>query len=376
MEPADVVVVGAGPSGLAVAAEVGRCGRRALVLERSEAIVARWRTRYDGLRLNTWNGFSRLPGSRMPRSTGRYASRDKFIAYLEDYARRHALEVRLGAEASRVERDGDGGWVVAYSGGPVGCGHVVVATGWDAEPVFPDWVRGSSFPGPVLHASQVRELSQFAGRRVLVVGAGNTGIDLAGLLVRAGADVTVSMRTPPNIFPRDWLGVPLGPIVLLAEQGPSRPANAIGRFIQWQVYGDLTPYGIPRSPQGFLTRFRAGVNPAVDDGFVAALKSGRAAVVGEVSGLERDGVLLASGQRLGADAVICATGYRRGLEPLVGHLGVLDARGAPRYNNGVPSDPAARGLYFVGFRVALSGQIRASSGQARRVAKAIAAGGR
>ena len=74
--------------------------------------------------------------------------------------------------------------------------------------------------------------------------------------------------------------------------------------------------------------------------------------------------------------MICATGYRRGLEPLVGHLGVLDARGAPRYNNGVPSDPAARGLYFVGFRVALSGQIRASSVQARRVAKAIAAGGR
>ena len=119
---------------------------------------------------------------------------------------------------------------------------------WDAVPKFPEWVGGSEFAGPVLHASEVRELGQFTQRRVLVVGAGNTGIDLAGLLVRAGAEVTVSMRTPPNIFPRDWLGVPLGPIVLFAEPGPSQPANAIGRFIQWQVYGDLTPYGIPRSP--------------------------------------------------------------------------------------------------------------------------------
>ncbi len=376
MEPADVVVLGAGPSGLAVASELRRRGRHALVLERSEAIVARWRTRYEGLRLNTWSGFSRLPGSRMPRSAGRYPSRDRFIAYLEDYARRRAVDVRLGVQATRVERDRDGDWVVSCSEGPVVCRRVVVATGWDAEPTFPEWAGAGGFAGPVLHASEVRELGQFGGRRVLVVGAGNTGIDLAGLLVRAAADVTVSMRTPPNIFPRDWLGVPLGPIVLFAEHGPSGPVNAIGRFIQWQVYGDLTPYGIPRPPQGFLTRFRAGVNPAVDDGFVGALKSGRAAVVGEVRGLERGGAILASGQRLGTDVVICATGYRRGLEPLVGHLGVLDARGAPRYKDGVPSDPVAPGLYFVGFRVALSGQIRASSAQARRVAKAIAAGGR
>jgi putative flavoprotein involved in K+ transport len=375
MNPADVVVVGAGPSGLAVAAQLRRRGLSATVLERSDAIAARWRTRYDGLRLNTWNGFSRLPSSRLPRSAGRYASRDAFIAYLEDYARRQAVDVRLGVEATRVEADQDGGWIVSTSDGSVAVRHVVVATGWDADPSLPEWVADADFSGTVVHASEVRELGRLAGRRVLVVGAGNTGIDLAGLLVRAGAEVTLSMRTPPNIFPRDWLGVPLGPVVLFAERGPTRPADAIGRFIQWQVYGDLTRYGIPRSPQGFLTRFRAGVNPAVDDGFVTALKAGRARVVGEVEGLEPDGAVLRGGERVAADVVICATGYRRGLEPLVGHLGVLDQGGAPRYRDGVPNDPAAPGLYFVGFRVALSGQIRASSARARRVAKAIAAGG-
>lgn len=372
MESANVVVLGAGPTGLAVAAELGRRGRPAVVLERSDAIAARWRSRYDGLRLNTWSGLSRLPRSRLPRSAGRYASRDAFIAYLEAYARRHAVDVRFGVEATRIDADGDGGWVVASSDGQVSSRRVVVATGWDAEPDLPDWASGAEFAGPVMHASEVRDLSQFAGRRVLVVGAGNSGIDLAGLLVRAGADVTVSMRTPPNIFPRDWLGVPLGPVVLLSEGLPSWAVDPIGRFIQRQVFGDLTPYGIPRAPQGFLTRFRAGVNPAVDDGLVSALKSGRASVVGEVQALEHGGAILSAGEHHHTEVVICATGYRRGLEPLVGHLGVLNTRGAPLYDNGVPSDPAAPGLYFAGFRVALSGQIRRSSGHARRIAKAIA----
>jgi len=106
--------------------------------------------------------------------------------------------------------------------------------------------------------------------------------------------VTVSMRTPPNIFPRDWLGAPLGPSALLGEHLPAAPVDAIGRFIQWRVYGDLSPYGIPRAPEGYATRFRrTGVNPAVDDGFVDALKAGRAAVVAEV---RLSGSIRASGQ--------------------------------------------------------------------------------
>jgi putative flavoprotein involved in K+ transport len=342
-ESPDVVIVGAGPTGLAVAAQVRRWGLDPVVIEREDALAARWRLRYDGLRLNTWRGLSRMPSAPLPRSAGRYASRDAFVAYLDGYARLHAIAVRLGVEARRVQRRRDGGWVVVSSDGPLESRHVVVATGWDAQPHLPDWATAADFGGELLHASQARDPSQFAGRKVLVVGAGNSGIDLAGLLVRAGAAVTVSMRTPPNIFPCDWRGFPLGLVALVAERLPSRPADAIGRFIQWQVFGDLSPHGIPRAPVGFMTRFRAGVNPAVDDGFIAALKSGRATVVGEVRGLEREGAILATGERVAADVVVCATGYRRGLGPLVGHLGVLDPRGAPRYHDGcrrTPPSPA------------------------------------
>jgi hypothetical protein len=125
---------------------------------------------------------------------------------------------------------------------------------------------------------------------------------------------------------------------------------------------------------GFMTRFRrTGINPAVDDGFISAIKSGRARVVGEVDRLTPRGALLRGGHELTVDSVICATGYRRGLEELVGDLGVLDDRGAPRFADGAPCDPATPGLYFAGFRVALSGSIRVSAKHARRIAEAIAA---
>jgi cation diffusion facilitator CzcD-associated flavoprotein CzcO len=323
--------------------------------------------------LNTFRGFSQLPGTRLPRGAGRYASREAFVAYLEGYAREHGLDVRLGVQARRIEQQPLGGWAVITPDGSLVSRYVVVATGWDAVPTLPGWAEEPSFAGRLLHAADVGDLGTFRDRRVMVIGAGNSGIDLAGLLVRVGANVTVSMRTPPNIFPRDWLGVPLGLSVLMAEHLPIPPVDALGRFIQWQVYGNLSRYGIPRAPEGFMTRFRrAGVNPAVDDGFVSALKDGRACVVGEVERLERTGAILTGGVRLPADDVICATGYRRGLEQLVGHLGVLDERGVPRCADGAPGDPDTPGLYFAGFRMALSGSIRVAGRHARRIAVAIA----
>jgi cation diffusion facilitator CzcD-associated flavoprotein CzcO len=367
------IVVGGGPAGLATAAQLKRRGLDAVILERGDALAARWRTRYQGLRLNTWRALSQLPGKRLPRDAGRYPTCEALISYLERYARDNQLVIRLGAEAQRIERDRDSGWLVVCRDGPLRAGNVVVATGWDAEPHLPAWTSEPVFAGELLHASQVRDPGAFAEQRVLVVGAGNSGIDLAGLLVRAGASATVSMRTPPNILPRDWLGVPLGPSALIAERLPSRPADALGRLIQWTTYGDLSSYGIPRAPQGFMTRFRhAGINPAVDDGFATALKNGRARVVGEVKRLERDGAMLLDGDRVPVDVVICATGYRRGLERLVGHLDVLDDGGAPRYPGGAPGNPDTLGLYFAGFQVALSGSIRVAGIHATRIANAIA----
>ena len=373
-ETREAVVVGAGAAGLVTAAELGRRGvGDVLVLERAEDVGASWRSRYEGLRLNTIRQFSGVRGLRIRRSTGRYPSREDFIAYLEEYARRAGLDVRCGVTAERVERTADRDWRMTTDGGDLIARYVVIAAGWDREPVMPEWRGSETFTGELIHSSEVRRPADYAGREVLMVGAGNTGIDLAGLLIDAGAQVVVSMRTPPTIVPRDWHGIPTGPGAVPLHRLPPRLADLIVAPAQRVMIRDLAPYGIPRPPAGMFTRFREeGVSPAVDDGFVAALRAGRTRVVGEIERFEGREVVLRDGERLTPAAVICATGYRRGLEPMVGHLGVLDAAGAPLRPRGAPEHPAAPRLYFVGYTYRIARNIPLFSGQARRVATAVA----
>jgi putative flavoprotein involved in K+ transport len=207
---------------------------------------------------------------------------------------------------------------------------------------------------------------------VLVVGAGNTGIDIAGFLVKAGARVSLAMRTPPNLFPRDWHGIPLQPSALPAEHLPAKIGDTLGFAIQRLIYGDLSRYGLPRAPEGFQTKFRRQqVGPAIDDGFIGALKGGRARIVPSVERLELGEVVLVDGTRMQPDAVICATGYGRGLEPIAGHLGILRPDGIPTHH-AAPEHPDTPRLYFAGFYAGPAGQIRILPKHARRIARAAA----
>ena len=371
-ERREAIVAGAGPAGLAAAAVLKRRGFEVLVIERGPAVGMRWRERYEGLRLNTMRVFSTLPGYRFARRYGRYPRREAFVDYLERYAAHHGLEIRFGTELRRVERDG-GDWRLDTSGGPLVARYAVVATGYDALPRVPDWPGRESFAGELIHAAKFRAAADYRGQNVLVVGAGNTGVDIAGHLLGAGAGVTVAMRTPPNIFPRDWGPFPLQLLAIVGEHQPAKISDALGFLIQRGIFGDLSAYGIPRAPEGYESNFRRRlVNPAVDDGFVDALKAGRTRVCAPIERFEGPEAVLTDGTRLTPDAVICATGYLRGLEPLVGHLGVLRPDGLPIRYKGAPELPSARCLYFAGFWGGNGGQIRWAPIHARRIARAAA----
>jgi putative flavoprotein involved in K+ transport len=114
----DVVIVGAGPAGLAAAAALRIHGLDATILERGEHVGEQWRTRYDRLHLHTIRWLSNLPGYRIPREFGRWVARDQFVQYLEQYAAHHRLEPRFGVEATRIDRD-DGRWCVQTTAGMV-----------------------------------------------------------------------------------------------------------------------------------------------------------------------------------------------------------------------------------------------------------------
>lgn len=373
MERHEAIVAGAGPAGLAAAAVLRKRGFETVVLERTDAVGARWRSRYDGLRLNTMRTLSSLPGLRMGLRAGRYPSRDTFVSYLERYAAHHALPIRFGTSLERVDRAEDRLWGVETSAGPLLARYAVIATGYDAVPALPEWAAGANgFAGELIHAREFRSPAAYRGRDVLIVGAGNTGVDIAGHLVAAGARVTVAMRTAPNIFPRDMFGLPLQPSAILLDRLPAKIGDVVGFAAQRIVFGDLARYGIPRAPEGFETKWRRHlVGAAVDDGFVAALKAGSTRVVAPVERLDGRDVVLVDGTRLRPDAVICATGYRRGLEPIAGHLGVLRDDGLPiRYD--AREHPAAPRLYFAGFWGSNSGQIRVMPIHARRIGRAAA----
>jgi cation diffusion facilitator CzcD-associated flavoprotein CzcO len=204
VERHEVIVAGGGPAGLAVAALLRSRGFETLVLERTAAVGASWRTRYAGLRPNTQRSISALPGYRIPRCYGRYPRREDFVAYLETYAAQHRLAVRFGIALERIDRAEDEGlWQLDTSNGSLLARYVIVATGYDAAPRLPAWAVSDGFAGELIHASEYRSAVTYRGHEVLVVGAGNTGIDIAGFLIEAGASVSLAMRSPPNLFPRE-----------------------------------------------------------------------------------------------------------------------------------------------------------------------------
>jgi hypothetical protein len=244
--------------------------------------------------------FSTLPGYRFERRYGRYPRREDMVSYLERYAAHYRLSIRTEVELRRVDRaDEDGMWRLETSAGPMLTRYAVVATGYDAVPATPSWPGLESFTGEFIHAAEFRAASPYRGRDVLVVGAGNTGLDIAGHLIAAGANVTVSMRTPPSIFPRQWGPVPLQPLAIVGEHQPAKISDAIGFLLQRLVFGDLTPYGIPRAPEGYESKFRRKlVGAAVDDGFVQALKAGRTRVMSPIKRFEGREIVLADGTRI------------------------------------------------------------------------------
>jgi len=367
----NVVVVGAGLAGLGTAGELRRRGLSAVVLERGDAVASAWRARYDSLRLHTIRSLSGVRGAPIPRSEGRWVSRDGVVRYLERYAAANKLDVRTGTRVTRIDRS-DGGWRISTSGGELSADAVVVATGNSNAPHLPDWPGRAEFGGELIHSTDYRNPDPYVGLDVLVVGSGNSGAEIATTVADAGAArVRLSVRTPPQIVRRDRAGVPAQVLGLTLGRLPVRVGDTLGRTLRRLTIPDLSAHGLPRPTAGPATHFRTtGHIPILDVGIVAAVRNGRVEVVPGVESFRPDGVVLADGSVVRPDVVIAATGFTTGLEPLVGHLDVLDVKGRPVVNN-ARTHPNAPRLYFVGYRLVLGGALWEAGGAARVVADAI-----
>jgi putative flavoprotein involved in K+ transport len=223
-----------------------------------------------------------------------------------------------------------------------------------------------------VHSSRYRNAEPYRGRDVLVVGAGNSGAEIAHDVADGGAASSkLSVRTPPQIVRRATAGIPAQLIGMAIRRVPPHWVDPISIAQRKLSIPDLAAQGLPRPEHGIRSSFIAtGTTPILDVGIVDAVRRGRVQVVAAVEGFEGADVRLADGSRHSPDAVIAATGFRAGLESLVGHLGVLGPRGLPARTDGEPVLP---GLWFVGFVPTLGGQLREGSIAAGKVAQGVAA---
>ncbi|MGG5257855.1 flavin-containing monooxygenase [Phycicoccus avicenniae] len=372
----EVVVVGAGPGGLAVAAALRDRGVQALVVDRAEQVGESWRNHYDRLHLHTPRGWSHLPGYRIPRRFGRWVARADVVRYLEEYARHHRVRLRLGTAVTRVERldatDRGARWVVHLADGTdVRARHVVIATGYNHTPVEPTWPGLDGFTGELVLARDYRSGRPWAGRDVLVVGTGNTGTEIATDLAEQGATrVWLAVRTPPHILSRTRFGVPAQATGIAVRRLPPKVVDRVAGVLAAVQEPDLTEHGMPRAGRDLYSRVLEGRIPVQDVGVVGAIRSGRVEPVAAVEAMDGADVVLSDGTRLTPDAVVVATGYRAGLEPLVGHLGVLGERGLPTTHGAEPA-AGAPGLWFTGFTNPISGMLRELAIDAEKIARAV-----
>ena len=370
MENTDVIVIGAGPAGLATAGALRHHGIGSIVLER-DAIGASWRRHYDRLHLHTVRWLSHLPGYKLPRRYGNWVARDDVVEYLEDYVAFHNLDVRTGVAVESLERDGDG-WVV---NGEFTAPRVVVATGFNRHQYLPDWPGRDGFTGELIHSGSYKNAAGYAGKTVLVVGTGNSGAEICVDLVESGvAHVQLSVRTPPVILRRDVNGMPSQLSGVAIRHFPAPLLDRVLPFMSRMQVGDLTQHGMPKPAPGAYSHFlNEGVTPILDVGLAQLLKQDKVEVVAAVEGFDGGDVLLADGTRIQPDVVIAGTGFSRGLEPLVGGLDVLEpARGTPIVH-GAETHPNAPGLHFIGYTNPISGMFREIAIEARRIAGEIAA---
>ncbi|CAL4957246.1 unnamed protein product [Urochloa decumbens] len=356
-EEEEVIIVGAGQSGLAVAACLSLRGVRSLVLERDDCVGSLWRKRaYDRLQLHLAKQYSALPHAPHPADAPTYLPRDAFADYLDGYASRFGVRARLRREVRSAAFDGGEGrgrWAVEAVDLATGkrelykARFLVVASGENDERFVPEVPGMEAFPGKVMHAAEYRSPEGMKGKAVLVVGAGNSGMEIAYDLASAGAVTSIAVRSELHLVTKEIWNVGM------ALYGYHVPAWIIDKLVLLMcavVFGDTARHGLRRPAVGpFTMKLTSPAYPVVDVGTYAKIRSGEVRVLpAAVKSVRGNVVEFADGNRHPFDAIVLATGYRstvrcwlKSEDGLIGDDG-LAARPYPEHWKG------ENGLYCAG----------------------------
>ncbi|KAL6647653.1 hypothetical protein ACP70R_015090 [Stipagrostis hirtigluma subsp. patula] len=368
------IIVGAGPSGLAVAACLREQGVPYVILERADCIASLWQKRtYDRLKLRLPKQFCELPRLRFPDHYPEYPTRRQFIDYLEDYAAKFEIKPEFNSTVLSAGYDELSGlWRVRTSAPATGemeyIGRwLVVATGENAESYVPDIPGLSGFAGEVTHASEYKSGEAYSGKRVLVVGCGNSGMEISLDLFDHGARPFTVACDAVHVLPREVLGKSTFELAeLLMAWLPLWIVDKVMLILAWLLLGDLAKLGFRRPAVGPIElKETHGRAPVLDHGALAHIRAGDIGVVPAVTRFTETGAELADGRILDFDSVVLATGYRSNVHQWLQGNDFFNKDGYPKtaYPHGWKGQS---GLYAVGFsRRGLAG----ASADAVRVAK-------
>lgn len=313
----DVAVIGGGQAGLATSYELTRRGLEHVVLDTAPEPGHAWRSRWDSLRLFTPAWFSALPGLPFPGDPDAHPTKDQVADYLAGYAARFALPVRHGSEVTSVRR-ADGAFRVETATAAVGAAHVVVATGAFQRPVVPTLGAGAAPEVVQVHTAAYRRPAQIPAGTVLVVGGGNSGLQVAVELAGAGRRVVVAEGARATRLPQRFLGRDVFRWLDAAGAYDVTPDSRRGRRMRGTqlVIGtsrrSLRQAGVERRPR--------------------------------LAGLDGTRASFADGTALEVDAVVWATGFRTD-HTFVDVERALDEHGVVRQRAGIGAAP---GLWTVG----------------------------
>jgi cation diffusion facilitator CzcD-associated flavoprotein CzcO len=365
----NTLIIGASISGLAAAACLRQRNIPYIIIEKQGQVAAPWRKHYDRLHLHTSKRFSGLPFKKMPAGYPQYPSRLQVIEYLEDYQTTFDIHPLFNTEATNVRREG-GHWITTTDKGSFQSKYLVMATGAYGRPKPVEFSGMETFPGKILHSYDYKTARDFSGQRVLVVGFGNSACEIAIDLCEQGAKASMSVRSPVNVISRDILGIPILEVSLLMSRLSPRVADALSAPVVRLTVGDITKLGLKKLPYGPLEQIqRDGQAPVMDIGTLNHIRKGHVKIFDGIDHIDGQTVWFKDGRKEDFDVIVAGIGYYRDYAEFVevGPERFQDLKVSAGKQQFFGKD----GLYFCGYWISPTGQIREISLDALKIAHHI-----
>jgi cation diffusion facilitator CzcD-associated flavoprotein CzcO len=346
-----VLVIGAGPAGIVTGYFLQQRGVPYQIVDRASVVASTWEGLYDSLKLNTSRWFSHMPGMPFPRHYAVLPTGREYYDYVLKFVKAHRLNIQLGVDITGVKRC-ESGWLVESSQGNVIHPAVVIATGRYTHPYYPDIPGIETFPGQKIHAHDYHAPETFKGQRVMVVGNGPSGLDIAldiGQQNGAVCPALLSMRTGVLLRRRYPLGLHKHTWMLLLKPLPEALRNSILDKLERMTYRRGSLAGIKTIPPGQASTAAAARGPEL----IHAVQKGQVICVDAPVHVSGSDITLSDGTTRTVDALILATGYRPKLDFIADLPPEVDSEGWPmRWNsqNYFPDEHQLtyRGTYDVG----------------------------